>query len=135
MGILLFPVMVIILFAVNAGIHGLAPSSFDHPHDVPIGLSLVGILATSIINPLFEETLVCGYIIQRLAKNGPGVAITFSAFVRFLYHIHNGPSSLAALLMGFIFGYLFWRYRELWPLIIAHCSIDLLGLLLLAGKL
>jgi membrane protease YdiL (CAAX protease family) len=135
MGILLFPAMVIILLAVNAGIHGLAPSSFNHPHDLPIGLSLVGILATSIINPLFEETLVCGYIIQRLAKNGAVVAITFSAFVRFLYHTHLGPSSLGILLTGFMFGYLYWRYRELWPLIIAHSLVDLLGLLLLAGKL
>jgi membrane protease YdiL (CAAX protease family) len=135
MGILLFPAMVIILLAVSASIHRLAPSFLNHPHDVPIGLSLVGILATSIINPLVEETLVCGYIIQRLAKKGAGAAITVSAFVRLLYHTHLGPSSLGTLLMGFIFGYLFWRNRELWPLIIAHSLIDLLGLLLLAGKI
>jgi membrane protease YdiL (CAAX protease family) len=134
MGILLFPAIVIILLALSVGIRSLVPSSFFHPHVPAIGLSVVGILVTSVINPVFEETLVCGYIIKRLANNGAVVAITFSAFVRFLCHTHLGPASLGPLLMGFIFGYLYWRYRELWPLIIAHSLVDFLGLLLLAGK-
>jgi membrane protease YdiL (CAAX protease family) len=134
-GIVLFPVIGIVLVGVSVGIHSLAPSSHNHPRDVAIGLTWVGILATIIINPLFEETLVCGYIIERLAKKGAVTAITLSAFIRFLYHTHLGPSSLGPLVMGFMFGYLFWRNRELWPLIIAHSLIDLLGLLLLAGKI
>jgi membrane protease YdiL (CAAX protease family) len=134
-GMLLFPATVIILVGSGVAIRSLVPSSFNHPHVRVIGLSLPSIFAVSIINPLFEETLVCGYIIQRLVKKGAGVAITLSAFVRFLYHTHQGPFSIGTLLMGFMFGYLFWRYRELWPLIVAHSLVDFLGLLLLAGKL
>jgi membrane protease YdiL (CAAX protease family) len=137
-GILLFPALVIILLSVGAGIIMLVPNSVHHRPSVSIGLSFVGILATGIINPLFEEVLVCGYVIERLAKKGAGVAISFSAVVRFLCHVHLGVFSLGALVMGFAFGYLFWRYRQLWPLIIAHSLVDflaLLGPLLVAGKL
>lgn len=134
-GILLFPAMAIILLGLSVALRSLVPSYFTHPPAPVIQLSLASILVTSVVNPLFEETLVCGYIIKRLSNNGAGVAITLSALVRFLYHIGNGPSSLGMLLMGVIFGYLYWRYRELWPLIIAHSLIDLLYLLLLAGKI
>lgn len=135
MGVLLFPAIVIILIGIGVSVRSLVPSSFTHPPTVPVGLSFVGIVATIIINPVFEETLVCGYIIKRLANNGAAVAITLSAVVRFLYHIGNGPSSIGIFLMGFIFGYLYWRYRELWPLIIAHSLVDFLYLLLIAGKI
>lgn len=135
MGVLLFPAMVIIPLTVSTGIHKLASTPLSHTHGVAPGLSLVAILATSIINPLFEETLVCGYIIQRLAKKGVVVAVTFSACVRFLCHTYLGLSSVGPLVVGFMFGYIFWRYRELWPLIVAHGLIDLLALLLLAGKI
>lgn len=131
MGILLFPVIAILFFGLSIAAYRLAPSAFNHPHDVAVGLSFVGILATIVVNPVFEETLVCGYIIQRLANKGALVAISFSAFIRFLYHTNLGPSSLGSLLMGLIFAYLFWRYRQLWPLIVAHSLIDLVGLLLL----
>jgi membrane protease YdiL (CAAX protease family) len=132
MGILLFLAIAIILFGVSAAIYWLAPGYFNHPRDIAIGLSFVGILATVFINPFFEETLVCAYVIQRLANKGAVVAISFSAFVRFLYHAHLGPSSVGPLLMGLIFGYLFWRFRQLWPLIVAHSLVDLVGFLLLA---
>jgi uncharacterized protein len=135
MGILLFAALLVILFGVYVAIDTFAPSSLNNRNTVAIELSFMGILTTSIINPLFEETLVCGYIIHRLANKGAIVAISFSAFVRFLYHTYQGPASLGALVMGLMFGYLFWRYRQLWPLIIAHGLIDLLALLLLTGKL
>jgi CAAX protease family protein len=134
-GILLFFAVIIVFLGVAAGIIMLVPSSVHHRPSVSIGLSYVGILATAIINPLFEELLVCGYVIWRLAKKGAGVAIGFSAVVRFLCHVHLGVASLGAVVVGLGFGYLFWRYRELWPLIVAHCLIDLITLLRLAGKI
>jgi membrane protease YdiL (CAAX protease family) len=135
MGLVVFLATVLVNIAFLAAVDFFEPSLFNHPPIRADGLSLAGIFAISIINPLFEETLVCGYIIQRLAKNGAGAAITLSAFVRFLYHTYQGPFSLAALTMGFVFGYIFWRYRQLWPLIVAHSLMDFLGLLHLAGKI
>jgi membrane protease YdiL (CAAX protease family) len=127
-GILLFFTMVIVLFGVAAGIIVLAPNLLHHRPSVAIGLSYVGILATVIVNPLFEEVLVCGYVIRRLANSGAAVAIGFSAVVRFLYHVHLGVASLGPAVVGFGFGCLFWRYRQLWPLVIAHSLIDLAAL-------
>src|SRR5438874_2316122 len=78
-----------ILFGDSVGIHSLITSSFNHPPDVAIVLSFVGILGTIIVNPLLKETLMCGYSIHRLANKGPGVAITFGAFVRFSYNTYT----------------------------------------------
>jgi membrane protease YdiL (CAAX protease family) len=134
-GILLFPLAATILVTFTALVLSCVPSSFNNPSPRVVGLSLTTIFAFSIINSLFEETLVCGYIIQRLATKGAAVAICFSAFVRFLYHTYQGPVSLVSLPMGLMFGYLFWRYRQLWPLIVAHSAMDFLSLLLRAEKL
>lgn len=136
-GILLFFAVVIVLFGVGIGILMLIPNAVHHRTSVSIGLSFVGILATVIINPLFEEVLVCGYVIQRLAKKGAGVAIGFSVFVRFLCHLHLGVASVGPLVGGVIFAYLYWRYRQLWPIIVAHSLLDFCALvspLLLAAK-
>jgi len=136
MGLLLYAGTFVVIATFITAMGSFAPSFFNRPPLVStVGVSVPAIVAISLINPLFEETLVCGYVIQRLAKKGATVAIVFSTLVRFLYHTYQGPFSVVALLIGFIFGYLFWRYRELWPLIVAHFLMDFLSLLLLAGKI
>jgi membrane protease YdiL (CAAX protease family) len=135
MGILLFFAVIIILLGVAAGIFMFVPRSLlSHGPSVAVGLSYVGILATGIINPVFEEVFLCGYIIQKLAEKGAGEAIGFSVLLRFLCHVHLGVASLGPLVAGLVFGYLFWRYRQLWPLVVAHSLVDFLALLLIAGK-
>ena len=133
-GVLLFFAVVLITGGVAAGTIMLVPNSLDHRPSIAIGLSFVGILATGIINPVFEEVFLCGYVIQRLAKKGAGVAIGFSVLLRSLCHVHLGVAVGGPLVMGLVFGYLFWRDRQLWPLIVAHSLLDFLGLLLIAGK-
>ena len=128
MGILLFFLIFILLAPFILVVHRFVPDSFYHPPTRILSLSLATIFATGIINPLFEETLVCGYIIQRLANKGAVVAITFSAVVRFLCHTYQGPPALVLLATGFLFGYIFWRYRQLWPLIVCHSLVDFIGL-------
>jgi membrane protease YdiL (CAAX protease family) len=133
-GVLLFIAVVLIIGGVAAGTIMLVPNSLHHRPSVAIGLSFVGILATGIINPVFEEVFLCGYVIQRLAKKGAGVAIGFSVLLRSLCHVHLGVAVLGPLVAGLVFGYLFWRNRQLWPLIVAHSLVDFLALLLIAGK-
>lgn len=133
-GVLLFFALVLITGGVGAGTIMLLPNSLHHRPSVAIGLSFVGILATGIINPVFEEVFLCGYVIQRLAKKGAGVAIGCSVLLRFLCHVHLGVAVVGPLVAGLVFGYLFWRDRQLWPLIVAHSLVDFLALLLIAGK-
>jgi len=133
MGVLLFCATFIILIPFVIAIHVLAPT-FYRIHGVARGLSFAGILATAVVNPLYEETLACGYLIERLRQKGAGVAITCGALVRYLYHPLQSTSSIGVLVAGFIFGYVFWRYRQLWPVIVAHALMDFLALVPLVWK-
>ena len=130
-GVLLFVGLILITAGVAAGTIKLFPNAFHHRATDAIGLSFIGILATGIINPVFEEIFLCGYVIQRLAKKGAAVAIGCSVLLRCLCHVHLGMAVLGPLIAGLVFGYLFWRDRQLWPLIVAHSLIDFLALLLI----
>lgn len=81
-----------------------------------------------VVNSLFEESLVNAYIINALSHEGASVAITTSTLIRFLYHLYQGPvSSLSILPIGLIFGAVYWRWRNLWPVMVAHTIMNLLS--------
>jgi membrane protease YdiL (CAAX protease family) len=49
--------------------------------------------------------------------------------VRLLYHLYQGPIGiLMAVPMGLLYGYVYSRTRQLWPLVVAHVLLDLIGL-------
>jgi len=49
--------------------------------------------------------------------------------VRLLYHLYQGPIGvLTAVPMGLLYGYLYSRTRQLWPLIVAHSLLELIAL-------
>lgn len=87
--------------------------------------------AISIVNPVFEEVLLCGYVVAALKdKAGAGVAINVSAGIRLLCHLYQGPVGVMSLVPeGLVFATWFARTGRLWPLILAHALQDLLGLL------
>jgi len=88
--------------------------------------SLPAILAVSVINPLFEETLVVGYVVKALNKKiVPWMVIGVSVFIRLSYHMYQGPIILFSILpMAIIFAFIYWKWRRLWPLIVAHAVLD-----------
>jgi CAAX protease family protein len=94
------------------------------------GLSWPGILAVSIINPLFEELFLCAYILPFLAiRSGPGVAIAVSLVVRLGFHTYQGAVGLLAVgLVGLLFAMFYLRTQRLWPVLIAHGVLDFIGL-------
>ena len=94
------------------------------------GLSWPGILAVSIINPLFEELFLCAYMLPFLAiRSGPGVAIAVSLLVRLSFHTYQGPVGLLAVgLLGLVFSVFYLRTQRLWPVLIAHGVLDFIGL-------
>src|SRR5437762_10899906 len=84
------------------------------------GLSFSAVAIVTIINPLFEETLVVGYVVHTTSEHGPGFAIAVSALIRFLYHTYQGPVAAVCILpLGIVFAFVYWRFRQLWPLVIA----------------
>lgn len=112
----------------------LLPSTAFHFHFSAVGLSIAGVVVGSTVNPFFEETLACGYIIHRMSKYGPVVAVLASVVVRLLYHTYQGVFAIALFPMSVLFAYFFWRYRQLWPLVIAHAIMDFVSLSHLANR-
>jgi membrane protease YdiL (CAAX protease family) len=89
------------------------------------------LVAISIINPIFEEVFLCGYVVAALKdKAGAAVAVNVSAGIRLLCHLYQGPVGVTSLVPeGLVFATWFARTGRLWPLIVAHALQDLLGLL------
>lgn len=93
-------------------------------------LTLTTVLVVSLLNPIFEEIFVCGYVITTLKKTrNTSFAINVSVGIRLAYHLYQGAVGVISIIpLGFIFAYWFARTGRLWPLIIAHGIFDLTGL-------
>lgn len=94
------------------------------------GLSLVTVLAVSVLNPIFEEIFVCGYVIAALKKTrSVSFAINVSVGIRLAYHLYQGTIGVAGIIpLGLIFACWFARTGRLWPVIVAHAILDLTAL-------
>lgn len=97
-------------------------------------INIVAIVALSIINPLYEELLLVGFVITAMEKLTTSTkAVLVSVSIRAVCHFYQGPAGIAGVLvMGIIFAYIFVKKRQLWPLIVAHGIWDFLGFLALA---
>jgi len=125
-GILLFLVSEAVMLGVSYG------AGIIHAEQAPIAagrLAVLPILLISLINPVFEEALETGYFIHQLQRFGMWPAVLASAAFRGLFHLQFGINTvLSVFAMGAIFAFAYWRWRQLWPLIVAHSSADLLAL-------
>jgi membrane protease YdiL (CAAX protease family) len=94
-------------------------------------LSMELVFVVSVVNGVFEEVFVAGYAITALQQaRGMWTAINVSTAVRVLYHLYQGPFAFLTIApMGLLFGYVYARTRQLWPLIVAHVLLDIVGLL------
>ena len=111
------------------------------PEDFPALWWRIPILVLyAIQNGLLEEVLMIGYLLTRLEqlRVRPWAAILISAAVRGSYHLYQGFGAFVGnMIMGLIFGVLFFRWRRVLPFIIAHSLIDagaFIGYALLHGK-
>jgi membrane protease YdiL (CAAX protease family) len=49
-----------------------------------------------------------------------------SAFFRAFLHAYQGIDAVVLIFpLGLIFGFVYWKWRRLWPLFIAHVLFDL----------
>lgn len=78
-------------------------------------------------NGALEEIVMIGYVFTRLRqKSWHWVAVLLtSALVRGSYHLYQGFGGFVGnLIMGIIFGLLYYRFRRVAPLVIAHTLLD-----------
>lgn len=87
-------------------------------------------IVLSIVNALYEEVFVAAYIINTLEKyRDPLFAVLCSATIRMAYHIYQGPPAIIMVLpIGLLYGYVYWRWKQLWPLVVAHALVDIVSL-------
>jgi membrane protease YdiL (CAAX protease family) len=98
--------------------------SFQGSVSLPVAISV------SVINPVFEEVLTIAYVIKVLSPQGAAFAIGTSALLRLVAHAYQGPlAAVVVFPLGIAFAVVYWRTRELWPLVLTHGLIDLVGLL------
>jgi membrane protease YdiL (CAAX protease family) len=130
--------LIIVTFATLWGVQHLAQwalpidmeaAAARYPTASP-NLSMHLVFLVSTVNGIFEEVFVAGYIITALAPvRGMWTGINVSTGVRLLYHLYQGPLGILSVVpVGLLFGYVYARSRQLWPLILAHIVIDIIGL-------
>jgi len=91
-------------------------------------VSLLPVLAMSVVNGLYEEVFLLGYLQSALERFGLAFAVGASLLVRVAYHLYQGPIGAASVLaFGLILGVYFIRQRKLWPVVCAHIFADICG--------
>ena len=120
--------VIVIIFAAALFGDGLFSGSETILGDIDIWM----VVLLSTLDPLYEEAFVSGYVIQALLKkHDPFFAITASAFIRLLFNFDAGPAAALFILpLGLLHGYVFWRWRRLWPLVVAHALFNVMSLAL-----
>jgi len=96
----------------------------------PRGFGLATVILISIINPIFEETFVCGYTITVLKERADSpTAVTISTAIRLLYHLYQGAIAFFGIVpFGFVVAWWYARTGRLWPVIVAHALADFIAL-------
>ncbi|WP_111768127.1 CPBP family intramembrane glutamic endopeptidase [Nakamurella deserti] len=115
--------LVFVVITYRLGISArIAPATLDeHWWTIPV------LVLAALENGFLEEVLVVGYLLTRLRqlRVDPWVAVALSALLRGSYHLYQGwGQALGNLLMGLVFGFVWLKWRRLWPLIGAHTLID-----------
>ncbi len=96
----------------------------------PGGFGLLTVVVLSIVNPIFEETFVCGYVVAMLKERADAsTAITISIAIRLLYHLYQGALAFVGVVpFGFVLAWWYARTGRLWPVIVAHGIADFISL-------
>jgi hypothetical protein len=83
--------------------------------------SWLAVILLLLIDPLYEETFEVAYNIRATEQDGAAFGITLSAVIRLICHLYQGPiAPLTILPLGLIFAAVYWKWRRVWPLAVAH---------------
>jgi uncharacterized protein len=88
------------------------------------------VVATSIVNALFEEIFVCGYVICAAKETGHlAIGVNASITIRLAYHLYQGGAGVVGIVpFGLISAVWFSKTGRLWPVVVAHALTDFAGL-------
>lgn len=91
------------------------------------GLTVVTLVAFSIVNGLFEEVFLLGVLTRGLRQWGLALAIGLPLLLRLLYHTYQGPlGAIGVVAFGLTVTLVYVRTGRLWPSVYAHILADLI---------
>jgi len=129
-GVLLFGATVLVNLALWETLgHLVGSKEFLRQFAQSISVSIPVAVLLSVINGIFEEFFLCRYLVEAFTKFGPAIALGVSALVRVMYHLYQGPLG-AILILGFGIAVtaFYWRFRQVWPALVAHILADFFAL-------
>ncbi len=89
--------------------------------------SLAIVIGLAMVNGLYEEVFLLGYLLRGLRNRGLVFALGASLLVRILYHVYQGPLGAASVLaFGLVVSLYYIRSQSLWPAVFAHTLADIL---------
>lgn len=102
------------------------PNIFQNEMDV-LTESLLGILTLGTLNPIAEEFLFRGILLENLLKQykQPWIAIGVSALLFSLIHF-NLAQIPWSFIYGIVLGWIYYKTKTLWPCIIIHTTNNLI---------
>ncbi len=96
-------------------------NSIKKETNINIYSGFFSILLITIINSIYEEVLLVGYIFKRLEKLHPVIILIISFIIRESFHTYQGLESLPMVLsISIVFGLYYLKFKKLWPIIMAH---------------
>jgi uncharacterized protein len=88
-------------------------------------LGFLSVLVLSVVNGVYEEVFLLGYLQRELMPHGAAFAVGASLLVRVLYHTYQGHIGATAVMMfGLVLSVYFLRTSNLWPPTLAHVLAD-----------
>lgn len=91
---------------------------------------LPALVLSACANSGAEEIVVVAYLLTRLRALGwsDNSALAASALLRGSYHLYQGlGGGIGNVVMGVVFGRYWQRTGRLWPLVVAHATIDVVA--------
>jgi membrane protease YdiL (CAAX protease family) len=90
------------------------------------------IAAYSLVDPLFEELVLLGFVRAAFRSSPVWQVFLLSLALRGAAHTYQGVfAALTVIPVGFIFTWYYLRTGRLWPVVLAHSIQDMLALSLL----
>jgi membrane protease YdiL (CAAX protease family) len=83
--------------------------------------NIFSILLITVVNSIYEEVILIGYLFKRLEKLHFSFIIIISFVIRASFHTYQGWDNIPMVfILALVFGVYYARYRKLMPLILAH---------------
>lgn len=88
---------------------------------ISLQTNIVSILLITIVNSIYEEVILIGYLFKRLEKLHFNYIILISLIIRASFHTYQGWDNMPMVfILALVFGAYYAKYRKLMPLILAH---------------